>query len=138
MARLSAQEGEAVDACARRVDAGAVAQVEHERSGRGIERRRVDHDGRGFRLCGHLDTERGRLLQAPGPHGQALVYTGYQWRGRSNPGADSELREVMLVERDQSEMSGHWFTGAYDEIGPDVRLQRVGSAALLTGPIRAS
>ena len=65
--------------------------------------------------------------------GQALVYTGYQWRGRSNPGTDSELREVMLVERNQGEMSGRWFTGAYDEIGPDVRLQRVGSAALLTG-----
>jgi quinohemoprotein amine dehydrogenase len=65
--------------------------------------------------------------------GQALVYTGYQWRGRSNPGADSELREVMLVERDQRQMSGRWFTGAYDEIGPDVKLQRVGSEAILTG-----
>ena len=32
--------------------------------------------------------------------GSAIVYTGYQWRGRSNPGADTELREVMLVERD--------------------------------------
>jgi quinohemoprotein amine dehydrogenase len=65
--------------------------------------------------------------------GQALVYTGYQWRGRSNPGTDSQLREVMFVERDQREMSGRWFTGAYDEIGPDVKLRRVGSEALLTG-----
>ena len=65
--------------------------------------------------------------------GQALVYTGYQWRGRSNPGADSELREVMFVERDQREMSGRWFTGAYDEIGPDVKLRRVGGEAIITG-----
>ncbi|HIF24120.1 MAG TPA: quinohemoprotein amine dehydrogenase subunit alpha, partial [Gemmatimonadetes bacterium] len=65
--------------------------------------------------------------------GQALVYTGYQWRGRSNPGTDSELREVMFVERNQREMSGRWFTGAYDELGPDIRLQRVGGDAIVTG-----
>lgn len=65
--------------------------------------------------------------------GEALVYTGYQWRGRSNPGTDSELREVMFVERDLREMSGRWFTGAYDEIGPDVTLHRTGSDAFLSG-----
>ncbi|MEE2899991.1 MAG: quinohemoprotein amine dehydrogenase subunit alpha [Gemmatimonadota bacterium] len=65
--------------------------------------------------------------------GQALVYTGYQWRGRSNPGAGSELREVMFVERNQREMSGRWFTGAYDELGLDIRLQRVGGDAIVTG-----
>lgn len=65
--------------------------------------------------------------------GQALVYTGYQWRGRSNPGQESELREVMLVERDLQRISGRWFTGAYDEFGPDVTLTRVGSGPTLTG-----
>ena len=65
--------------------------------------------------------------------GQALVYTGYQWRGRSNPGTDSQLREVMFVERNQREMSGRWYTGAYDEIGPDVKLQRVGGEAIVSG-----
>lgn len=65
--------------------------------------------------------------------GEALVYTGYQWRGRSNPGADSELREVMFVERDQAEMSGRWFTGAYDEWGPDVTLRRADGAATVSG-----
>lgn len=65
--------------------------------------------------------------------GQALVYTGYQWRGRSNPDQADELREVMFVERGQQEMHGRWFRGAYDEIGPDVRLRKVGSGALLSG-----
>ena len=65
--------------------------------------------------------------------GAAIVYTGYQWRGRSNPGADTELREVMLVERDLRTMSGRWFRGAYDEIGPDVTMTRVGSEPVLAG-----
>ncbi|HCK90978.1 MAG TPA: quinohemoprotein amine dehydrogenase subunit alpha [Gemmatimonadetes bacterium] len=65
--------------------------------------------------------------------GQGLVYTGYQWRGRSNPGTADELREVMFIERDQQRMSGRWFSGAYDEIGPDVTLQRIGAAPIVTG-----
>lgn len=56
--------------------------------------------------------------------GESTVYTGFQWRGRSNPGADNQLREVMFVERDQQEMWGRWFRGDYDEIGPDVKLRR--------------
>ena len=35
----------------------------------------------------------------------------------------------MFVERDWREMSGRWFTGAYDEIGIDVKLVRLGSRA---------
>ena len=65
--------------------------------------------------------------------GQALVYTGYQWRGRSNPESDSELREVMLVERDQNEISGRWFAGPYDEKGPDITLRRADNATVVTG-----
>jgi quinohemoprotein amine dehydrogenase len=64
--------------------------------------------------------------------GEALVYTGYQWRGRSNPGSADELREVMFVERDQQSMTGRWFRGDYDEFGPDVTLRRV-SASVVTG-----
>ena len=64
--------------------------------------------------------------------GQALVYTGYQWRGRSNPGQPSELREVMVVERDLQTISGRWFNGAYDEFGPDVTLRRIGAGPLVT------
>jgi quinohemoprotein amine dehydrogenase len=65
--------------------------------------------------------------------GRALVYTGYQWRGRSNPGEDSELREVMQVERDLRTMAGRWFNGAYDEFGSDVTLTRVGGGTALSG-----
>jgi quinohemoprotein amine dehydrogenase len=65
--------------------------------------------------------------------GSSLVYTGYQWRGRSNPGASDELREVMFVERDQRTIHGRWFSGAYDEMGPDVRLQRVGATPVVAG-----
>jgi quinohemoprotein amine dehydrogenase len=65
--------------------------------------------------------------------GQSVVYTGYQWRGRSNPGAESELREVMMVDRDQRGMSGRWFSGDYDEFGPDVSLRRAGEGSFVTG-----
>ncbi len=66
--------------------------------------------------------------------GQAIVYTGYQWRGRSTTAAESdELREVMAVDRDRRSMSGRWFTGAYDEVGPDITLRRVGREPVLAG-----
>lgn len=70
--------------------------------------------------------------------GRAVVYTGYQWRGRSfvgrNPGSgdpDTALREVMMVDRSRAEISGRWFRGAYDEFGPDVTLVRVDGPVLL-------
>ncbi|MBW3533935.1 MAG: quinohemoprotein amine dehydrogenase subunit alpha [Gemmatimonadetes bacterium] len=67
--------------------------------------------------------------------GRAVVYTGYQWRGRSTAGSDpgNELREVMMIERGWSEMSGRWFTGANDELGVDVTLLRAGAAPVVSG-----
>ena len=65
--------------------------------------------------------------------GQALVYTGYQWRGRSTSPEHFSAREVMFVSRDRDEISGRWFTGAYDERGIDVTLRRVGPEPLITG-----
>jgi quinohemoprotein amine dehydrogenase len=65
--------------------------------------------------------------------GQALVYTGYQWRGRTNAGQAGELREVMLVERDLQTLSGRWFAGDYDEFGPDATLSRIGPGPLVVG-----
>jgi quinohemoprotein amine dehydrogenase len=59
--------------------------------------------------------------------GRAIVYTGFQWRGRSASSARDSLREVMFVERDWSTMSGRWFRGAYDELGLDVTLRRLGA-----------
>ncbi len=67
--------------------------------------------------------------------GRAIIYTGFQWRGRSFEGPDDTagLREVMFVERDWQTMSGRWFTGAYDEVGLDVTLERVAGAPMVSG-----
>lgn len=67
--------------------------------------------------------------------GRGLIYTGYQWRGRSSaPGAaDAQFREVMFVERGVNEITGRWFRGDYDEIGMDVKLTRLAGSAVVTG-----
>jgi quinohemoprotein amine dehydrogenase len=67
--------------------------------------------------------------------GQAIVYTGFQWRGRSgaSAGGPETLREVMFVERDRQKIAGRWFTGGYDEIGLDVTLTRVGADPIVLG-----
>ncbi len=73
--------------------------------------------------------------EAVSRQGQGLVYTGFQWRGRSTArsGGPESLREVMFVERDWQRISGRWFTGGYDETGLDVTLQRIGGEPLLLG-----
>ena len=72
--------------------------------------------------------------------GRTLIYTGFQWRGRSTVGQDdaTSLREVMTVDRDWQTVSGRWFSGSYDERGLDVRLVRVSREALVSGLDRAS
>ena len=72
--------------------------------------------------------------------GQAIVYTGYQWRGRSAEAsaADSAMREVMFVDRDWRTMEGRWFNGAYDEIGLDVTLSRVAGDTRVLGTSSAA
>lgn len=69
--------------------------------------------------------------------GQAVVYTGFQWRGRSSDpsmsGDASSYREVMAVDRDWRRMSGRWYRGAYDEIGFDVTLDRIGRDPITLG-----
>jgi quinohemoprotein amine dehydrogenase len=63
--------------------------------------------------------------------GRSIVYTGFQWRGRSTEGAndDTSLREVMAVDRDWQSIAGRWFTGGYDELGIDVQLKRVSAGS---------
>jgi len=71
--------------------------------------------------------------------GRAIVYTGYQWRGSSSTqAADSSLREVMMVDRNWRMMEGRWFAGGYDEIGIDVKLERVGSETRVLGTDRTA
>ena len=67
--------------------------------------------------------------------GRAIVYTGFQWRGRTTVGGDdaTSLREVMFVDRDWQSMTGRWFAGAYDELGIDVTITRVGREPLVAG-----
>ncbi|HEV2688735.1 MAG TPA: quinohemoprotein amine dehydrogenase subunit alpha [Bryobacteraceae bacterium] len=70
--------------------------------------------------------------------GKAIVYTGFQWRGRSFAGPDYPLREVMFLDRNQRELTGRWFTGAYDEIGIDVTMKRIGNDPLVLGVERTA
>ncbi len=72
--------------------------------------------------------------------GRAIIYTGFQWRGRSTTaaGAESALREVMSVDRDWRQIEGRWFTGGYDEVGLDVRLERVGAETRVLGTDRTA
>ena len=84
-------------------------------------------------------------------NGRSLVYAGYSWRGRSfngkageSPGVittttdPNELREVMFVSRDWSQIEGRWFWGEYDEFGIDVTLRRVGAEPIVLGLDRHS
>ncbi len=72
--------------------------------------------------------------------GKALVYTGYNWRGRSTvekpgtgPEAPQTVREVMALSKDQNEFTGRWFWGVYSEFGMDVTMRRATSAPMLIG-----
>jgi len=68
--------------------------------------------------------------------GKAVVYTGYQWRGRSSEGgtpADSAWREVMFIEPGWQEITGRWFKGGYDEFGMDVSLVRLAASPVIAG-----
>ena len=67
--------------------------------------------------------------------GRSVVYTGFQWRGRSRAGSNDKdgLREVMFLARGERQLSGRWYTGAYDETGMDVTLTRLGSDPAVLG-----
>ncbi len=60
--------------------------------------------------------------------GRAIVYTGFQWRGKSD-----DFREVLSIDRDWRRATGRWFSGAYDEFGIDVHLARVGADPVVLG-----
>jgi quinohemoprotein amine dehydrogenase len=66
---------------------------------------------------------------------RAIVYTGFQWRGRSADAPDDPgtWREVEFIERNGRQISGRWFTGAYDETGIDITLRRVANDPVVSG-----
>jgi quinohemoprotein amine dehydrogenase len=72
--------------------------------------------------------------------GRTVIYTGYQWRGRSTERSDEStaLREVMWVDRDWKSISGRWYTGGYDELGLDVQLERIGAETSVLGTDRTA
>lgn len=69
--------------------------------------------------------------------GRALVYAGFQWRGKSDrtaaAGGEDAVREVLFVDTDWRHASGRWFSGAYEEFGTDVRLLRIGADPIVLG-----
>jgi quinohemoprotein amine dehydrogenase len=72
--------------------------------------------------------------------GKSLVYTGYAWRGKSTndktntgPNDPTSIREVMMLSRDQSQMEGRWFWGAYQEFGMDAAMRRSSAASTVLG-----
>ena len=67
--------------------------------------------------------------------GRVVIYTGFQWRGRSTVGGNdtTAVREVMFVDRDWRSIEGRWFHGGYDETGIDVRLQRAAGETTILG-----
>jgi len=72
--------------------------------------------------------------------GKGIVYTGYAWRGRENaeqtgsaPDAPKTIREVMMLSRDQSQLEGRWFWGAYQEFGMDVSMRRASESPTVLG-----
>ena len=69
-----------------------------------------------------------RTGEAVHQSGRSIVYTGFQWRGKSG-----DMREVLFIEPNMREIAGRWFTGAYQETGIEVRLQRIGNDPVLLG-----
>ena len=66
---------------------------------------------------------------------RAIVYAGFQWRARSadTPNDPGTWREVEFIERTGQQITGRWFTGAYDETGIDVTLRRLANDPIVTG-----
>jgi quinohemoprotein amine dehydrogenase len=87
----------------------------------------------------------GRFLYAKGGEtvtrrSRAIVYTGFQWRGRSadTPEDPGTWREVAFIERNGQEIKGRWFTGGHNETGIDITLRRVSNDPLVSGTDVAS
>ncbi len=57
-------------------------------------------------------------------HGKSVVYTGYEWRGRSEEAKIGTVREVMTVAPDQAKIEGRWFWGGYQDFGLNIAARR--------------
>ena len=48
------------------------------------------------------------------------------------------MREVMMVDRNWRAMEGRWFNGGYDEVGIDVKMERIGNDPRVLGTDRTA
>jgi len=75
-------------------------------------------------------TYSGEVLLADGAQhrreGKGVLYAGYSWRGRSTGDGLGEVREVLMLSADGSELEGRFFHGTYGELGLDVTMSRLG------------
>jgi quinohemoprotein amine dehydrogenase len=65
--------------------------------------------------------------------GRSIVYSGYEWRGRSKAESVGTVREVMALSPDQSKMEGRWFWGDYQEFGFNMQARRESSDVTVLG-----
>jgi quinohemoprotein amine dehydrogenase len=64
--------------------------------------------------------------------GRAVLFTGYSWRGSSKGAKLGDLKEVLMLSDDGSELKGRFFKGTFGELGMDVELSRMGQDARVT------
>jgi quinohemoprotein amine dehydrogenase len=60
--------------------------------------------------------------------GDAILYTGYEWRGRLIQGNEPVL-QVLTVAEDGQSIGGRWFLEEADSIGAEIRMVRLGDSA---------
>ncbi len=60
-------------------------------------------------------------------HGDAIIYTGYEWRGSAQLG-NEDTRSIFALNEDGSRISGRWFLKGADEIGASFDAVRPGEA----------
>jgi quinohemoprotein amine dehydrogenase len=121
-----------------RLDGAWVVSGAETGSGPVYGRATIKSGGRGDEFVTDIFLINARTGRPARREGQGVVYTGFQWRGRSAEGGreESALREVMFIDRNWRTMDGRWFGGAYDELGIDVRLERPGPGPHVLGTDR--
>ncbi len=65
--------------------------------------------------------------------GETFIYTGYEWRGRSQCKPIGTVREVMTISADQSKIEGRWFWGGYQEFELNVMARRASNDITVVG-----
>ncbi len=65
-----------------------------------------------------------------GGRGQAVLYTGYEWRAQLKLG-EERVRQVLAVDREARTLSGRWYLIGNDSLGGDLEARRVDAGAAL-------